>query len=144
MLAEGFFKWGLLPITQTQCQRLLDACAMWPRMTGSKMTTDWAFISLYRWRCAFRLLLWFRIEEQHSVKQDTALASKKPFLIMAASGTLFSGCHEKTKTPLWLSSTPSWFSDPLLKWWEGSAARSVVGCFLLISFDHRANHSQFI
>lgn len=99
---------------------------------------------LYRWRCAFRLLLWFRIEEQRSVKQDTALASKKPFPIMAASGTLFSCCHEKTKTLLWLSSTPSWFSDPLLKWWEGSAARSVVGCFLLISFDHRANHSQFI
>lgn len=90
------------------------------------------------------LLLWFRIEEQRSVKQDTALASKKPFPIMAASGTLFSCCHEKTKTPLWLSSTPSWFSDPLLKWWEESAARSVVGCFLLISFDHRANHSQFI
>lgn len=71
-----FFKWGLLPITQTQCQRLLDACAMWPRMTGSEMSTDWALVSLYRWRCAFRLLLWFRIEEQGSVKQDTALASE--------------------------------------------------------------------
>lgn len=90
-------------------------------------------------------------EARHSL----GISKAWPFPIMAASATLFSlravllllhltCCHEKTKTPLWLSSTQSWFSDPLLKWWEGSAARSVVGCFLLISFDHRANHSQFI